>query len=121
MEDKAFIESCNCNVIHEDIVNKVKDNMYSEETFYDLAELFKVFGDATRIKILSILFQAEMCVCDMAALLGMTQSAISHQLRVLKQARLVKYRKEGKVVYYSLDDDHVNHIIDQGLLHIGEK
>lgn len=121
MEDKAFIESCNCNVIHEDIVNKVKDNMYSEETFYDLAELFKVFGDSTRIKILSILFQAEMCVCDMAALLGMTQSAISHQLRVLKQARLVKYRKEGKVVYYSLDDDHVKHIIDQGLLHIGEK
>lgn len=121
MDDKAFIESCNCNVIHEDIVNRVKDNMYSEETFYGLAELFKVFGDSTRIKILSILFQAEMCVCDMAALLGMTQSAISHQLRVLKQARLVKYRKEGKVVYYSLDDDHVNHIIDQGLLHIGEK
>lgn len=121
MENKVEIESCNCNLIHEDIVNKVKKNMHKEETFYELAELFKVFGDATRIKILSILFQAEMCVCDMAALLGMTQSAISHQLRVLKQARLVKYRKEGKVVYYSLDDDHVNHIIHQGLLHIDEK
>jgi len=91
-----------------------------EETLYDLADLFKVFGDTTRIKILCTLLQEEMCVCDIAALLDMSQSAISHQLRVLKQARLVKYRKEGKVVYYSLDDDHVKEIFDKGLLHVNE-
>lgn len=95
--------------------------MPREELLYDLAELFKVFGDTTRIKILCALFEAEMCVCDIAALLGMNQSAISHQLRVLKQARLVKYRKDGKVVYYSLDDEHVKHIFGQGLVHINEK
>jgi ArsR family transcriptional regulator, lead/cadmium/zinc/bismuth-responsive transcriptional repressor len=121
MEERGNIESCNCTIIHEDIVSKVKNCIPEEETLYDLAELFKVFGDSTRIKILCALFQAEMCVCDIAALLSMSQSAISHQLRVLKQARLVKYRKEGKVVYYSLDDDHVKHIFDQGLIHINER
>ena len=115
------IENCNCTIIHEDVVNKVKECIPEEETLYDLADLFKIFGDTTRIKILCGLFQAEMCVCDIAALLGMTQSAISHQLRVLKQARLVKYRKEGKVVYYSLEDEHVKRIFDQGLIHISEK
>ncbi|SHJ72398.1 ArsR family transcriptional regulator [Clostridium cavendishii DSM 21758] len=115
------VENCNCTIIHEDIVNKLKDVLPQEETLYDLAELFKVFGDSTRIKILCSLFEAEMCVCDMAALLNMTQSAISHQLRVLKQARLVKFRREGKVVYYSLDDEHVKHIFDEGLNHIMEK
>ncbi|HBR04073.1 MAG TPA: transcriptional regulator [Ruminiclostridium sp.] len=114
------IERCLCDVIHEDVVNQVKDKMPEEETLYDLAELFKVFGDSTRIKILWALDEAEMCVCDIAALLNMTQSAISHQLRVLKQAQLVKNRKEGKVVYYSLDDDHVKQIFDQGLTHINE-
>ncbi len=94
---------------------------HRDETLYDLADLFKVLGDTTRIKILCALFQAEMCVCDISALLGMTQSAISHQLRVLKQARLVKYRKEGKVVYYSLDDEHVESIFDKGLIHISER
>jgi len=94
--------------------------MPSEENLYDVAELFKVFGDTTRIKIICALFEAEMCVCDIANLLGMTQSAISHQLRVLKQARLVKYRREGKIVYYSLDDEHVRHIFNQGLAHINE-
>lgn len=118
---RETIESCNCSVIHEDIVNKVKGSMPGEEMLYDLAELFKVFGDTTRIKILCALFEEEMCVCDIAALLGMNQSAISHQLRVLKQARLVKYRKEGKVVYYSLDDEHVKRIFDQGLIHINER
>jgi len=113
-------DSCECNVIHEDIVNKVKKNMPKEEHLYDLAELFKVFGDTTRIKILYALFASEMCVCDIAALINMTQSAVSHQLRVLKQARLVKYRKEGKVVYYSLDDDHIKQIFDQGYMHITE-
>lgn len=121
MEDKSKIERCSCTVIHEDIVNEVKKSIPEEETLYDLADLFKIFGDTTRIKILCALFQAEMCVCDIAALLGMTQSSISHQLRVLKQSRLVKFRKEGKVVYYSLEDEHVKRIFDQGLLHISEK
>ncbi len=121
MEEKNNIDNCSCNTIHEDVINKVKLNMPQEETLYDLADLFKVLGDSTRIKILCALFEAEMCVCDIAALLGMTQSAISHQLRVLKQARLVKYRKDGKVVYYSLDDEHVRGIFDQGLIHIAEK
>lgn len=115
------IESCNCTIIHEEVVNRLKDILPKEETLYDLAELFKVFGDSTRIKILCTLFEAEMCVCDMAALLNMTQSAISHQLRVLKQARLVKFRRDGKVVYYSLDDEHIKHIFDEGLNHIMEK
>lgn len=112
--------NCDCNIIHQDIVDSVKSNMPSEENLYDVAELFKVFGDTTRIKIICALFEAEMCVCDIANLLGMTQSAISHQLRVLKQARLVKYRREGKIVYYSLDDEHVRHIFNQGLAHINE-
>jgi len=111
---------CDCNVIHQEIVDAVRENMPQEENLYDLAELFKVFGDTTRIKIIYALFASEMCVCDIAVLLNMSQSAISHQLRVLKQARLVKFRKEGKVVYYSLDDDHIKHIFDQGLLHISE-
>ncbi|MBU5677209.1 metalloregulator ArsR/SmtB family transcription factor [Alkaliphilus sp. MSJ-5] len=114
-------ESCNCNVIHEDVVNRVKQSMPQEEKLYDLAELFKVFGDTTRIKILHALFEAEMCVCDIAVLLGMNQSAISHQLRVLKQAGLVKFRKDGKVVYYSLDDEHVKTIFEQGFIHINHK
>lgn len=114
-------DTCNCNVIHEDIVNKVRQVMPREEKLYDLAELFKVFGDTTRIKILYALFEEEMCVCDIGVLLSMNQSAISHQLRVLKQAGLVKFRKEGKVVYYSLDDEHVKNIFDQGFIHINHK
>jgi ArsR family transcriptional regulator, lead/cadmium/zinc/bismuth-responsive transcriptional repressor len=114
------IEVCSCLTIHEDVVEKVRKLIPQEETLYNLAELFKVFGDSTRIKILCVLFETEMCVCDIAALLNMTQSAISHQLRVLKNARLVKYRKEGKVVFYSLDDEHVKQIFDQGLIHIKE-
>lgn len=115
------IESCNCNVIHEDVINSVRKGMPKDEILYDLAELFKVFGDTTRTKILYALFQAEMCVCDMAALLGMSQSAISHQLKVLKHTRLVKHRREGKVVYYSLDDDHIKKIFDYGYAHVNEK
>lgn len=117
---KDDFERCYCNVIHDEVVNNVKTKMPTEESLYDLAELFKVFGDTTRIKILWALAEAEMCVCDIAILLNMTQSAISHQLRVLKQARLVKNRKEGKVVYYSLDDAHVKQIFEQGLIHINE-
>ncbi|HAZ36928.1 MAG TPA: transcriptional regulator [Clostridiaceae bacterium] len=115
------IESCSVNVIHEDVVNKVKSGMPDEELFYDLSDLFKVFGDTSRIKIIYALFESEMCVCDLAALFNMSQSAVSHQLRVLKQARLVKYRRDGKVVYYSLDDEHVKEILDKGLAHVEEK
>jgi ArsR family transcriptional regulator len=118
---KKDIYKCDCTVIHEDILNAVTLKMPEEENLLDLSELFKVFGDSTRIKILWALTEAEMCVCDITALLGMTQSAISHQLRVLKQARLVKHRKEGKIVYYSLDDEHIRQIFDQGLTHINEQ
>ncbi|MEG1312062.1 MAG: metalloregulator ArsR/SmtB family transcription factor [Romboutsia sp.] len=114
------LSTCKCVDIHDEIVNEVKNSMPREEMLYDLAELFKVFGDTTRVKILYALFASEMCVCDIADLLGMTHSAISHQLRVLKQARLVKFRKEGKTVYYSLDDNHINQIFDCGLNHIQE-
>ena len=100
--------------------DRVLEDMPDEESLYDLAELFKVFGDTTRIRILYVLFEAEMCVCDIAQILNMTQSAISHQLRVLKQARLVRNRREGKQIYYSLADDHVRTIIGQGMDHIEE-
>ena len=100
--------------------DRVMKDMPDEESLYDLAELFKVFGDTTRIRILYVLFEAEMCVCDIAQILNMTQSAISHQLRVLKQARLVRNRREGKQIYYSLADDHVRTIIGQGMDHIEE-
>ena len=100
--------------------NRVLSEMPDEERLYDLAELFKVFGDTTRIRILYVLFEAEMCVCDIAEILNMTQSAISHQLRVLKQARLVRSRRVGKQIYYSLADDHVRTIIGQGMDHIEE-
>lgn len=120
MEEKKVIEDCSCTIIHKDILEEVKRKLPEEETLYDLAEIFKVFGDTTRIKILCSLFEHEMCVCDMAALLNITQSAVSHQLRVLKQARLVKFRREGKVVYYSLDDDHVKNIFNEGLNHVIE-
>ena len=115
-----IIKSCESCHIHDDIVGKVKDKMPEDEKLYDLAELFKVLGDTTRMKIIYALFQEEMCVCDIADLLNMTQSAISHQLRVLKQARLVKFRKEGKTVYYSLDDNHINQILNCGMCHIEE-
>jgi DNA-binding transcriptional ArsR family regulator len=102
-------------------VDEVRAQMPQEEKLYDLAELFKVFGDSTRIKILWALGKAEMCVCDIASLLNTTQSAVSHQLRILRQSRLVKNRKEGKVVYYSLDDEHVGQIFEQGIAHISER
>lgn len=114
------IESCNCNVIHEDVVMKVSEKLPKDEVLYDLAELFKAFGDSTRVKILCALFESEMCVCDLAALLNVSQSAISHQLKTLKSARLVKYRRDGKVIYYSLDDEHVKHVFDEGLRHVTE-
>ncbi len=108
------------DLIGEDLRSRVLNEMPDEERLYDLAELFKVFGDTTRIRILYVLFEAEMCVCDIADILNMTQSAISHQLRVLKQARLVRNRRVGKQIYYSLADDHVRTIIGQGMDHIEE-
>lgn len=106
--------------LHPDLISSVDAEMPDEEMLCDLAELFRIFGDSTRIKILYVLFEAEMCVSDIGALLGMTQSAISHQLRVLKQSKLVKYRREGKTVYYSLADDHVRTIIGMGMEHLCE-
>jgi ArsR family transcriptional regulator len=105
---------------NEALRDRVMNEMPDEESLYDLAELFKVFGDTTRIRILYALFESELCVCDIAEVLNMTQSAISHQLRVLKQARLVRNRREGKQIYYSLADDHVRTIIGQGMDHIEE-
>lgn len=112
--------SCEYMHVHEELVKKVEESMPLTEELFELAELFKIFGDTTRIKILYVLFESEMCVCDIAQLLNMTVSAISHQLRILKQARLVKFRKEGKSVFYSLADDHIKKIIDNGIEHINE-
>lgn len=106
--------------IHHDIVDKVNENMPPEEILYDLAELFKVFGDTTRIRILYALFESEMCVNDLAVMLGMSQTAVSHQLRVLKNNKLVKFRKEGKIVFYALSDDHVRSILGTGMEHVEE-
>ena len=105
---------------HEDVVKRVLERQPADEYLYELAELFKVFGDSTRIRILFVLFEAEVCVCDLAAVLNMTQSAISHQLRILKQNKLVKSRREGKSIFYSLADEHVRTVIAQGREHIEE-
>lgn len=113
-------ECCDEFCAHQDVIAQVKPDMPDEETLYDLAELFKMFGDSTRIRILYVLFEAEVCVCDIAEVLNMSQSAISHQLRVLKQSQLVRSRREGKTIYYSLADDHVRTIINQGMEHIEE-
>jgi len=113
-----IVQQADCNVIHEDVVERVREEMPAAEHLYDLTELFKSLADQTRVKILFALSKNEMCVCDIAALLGMAQSAISHQLRVLRNARLVRYQKVGKVVYYVLDDDHVNELFRQGLDHV---
>lgn len=120
MPDKNGMERCDFIHVHEDIVKRVQQSVPDEEVLYDLAELFKVFGDSTRIKILYVLFESEMCVCDIAQLLNMNQSAISHQLRVLKQSQLVKYRRDGKTVFYSLADDHVRTILGTGMEHLTE-
>ena len=105
---------------HEDIVNKVNKRMPKEQALYGLADFYKVFGDVTRLKILYALYDTELCVCDIAALIDMSQSAVSHQLRVLKTSRLVKFRREGKAVFYSLDDEHVKSILHEGLDHLEE-
>lgn len=116
-KDSFLCENCE---VHQEIVGKISNTMPDEEVLYDVSELFKVFGDSTRARIIFVLFEDELCVCDIAQLLNMTQSAISHQLRVLKQARLVKYRREGKTVFYSLADAHVKTIFCQAMEHIME-
>ncbi len=124
MTDNKKIENeeicCDAECVHEQLLKIVNETMPDETELYDLSELFKVFGDSTRIRILFVLFEAEVCVCDLAKVLNMTQSAISHQLRILKQNKLVKSRREGKSIFYSLADGHVRTIISQGLDHIEE-
>ncbi len=114
------VEGCDYIHVHEDIVRKVNEQMPEEDKLYDLADFFKVFADSTRIKMLYVLMCSEMCVCDIAQILNMTQSAISHQLRTLKQMDLVRNRREGKTVFYSLADGHIKTILSQGLDHIEE-
>ena len=114
------IECCEIHEVHENIVHQIEDGMPSESILQNLADFYKVFGDVTRVKILCVLFQSELCVCDLAEVVGMTQSAISHQLRILKQMKLVKNRREGKIVYYSLADAHIQSILNQGMEHIVE-
>lgn len=121
MDKDNKIAVCDCDVIHAEVVEEVMKNMPADEELYDLSDFFKVFGDSTRIKMLWALDKAEMCVCDLAVLLNMTKSAISHQLKTLRQEKLVKYRKEGKNVFYSLQDEHVKDIIEIGLEHIEER
>lgn len=119
MSDK-FAECCDTTEIHKDLLQRIGEKMPDEDKLYDLAELFKIFGDSTRIRILFVLFEEEVCVCDLAEVLNMTQSAISHQLKILKQSKLVQSRREGKSVFYSLADDHVRTIIAQGMEHVEE-
>ena len=120
MAEQKELEQCADFHIHEEIVEKVDADMPDEEILYDLAELFKIFGDSTRIKILYALFESELCVGDLAQLLDVSQSAVSHQLRLLKASKLVKFRRDGKTVFYSLDDDHVRSMIALGMEHVEE-
>ena len=115
MENRAPAPVCDYLHVHEDAVDTVLSLLPPEERLYDLAEVFRVFGDTTRIRILYVLFESELCVCDIAKLLGMTQSAVSHQLRILKDAKLVRFRREGKTVFYALDDDHVRSVLELGM------
>lgn len=120
MDTKKPIEKCEFLCVHEEIVHEVLRKMPEEEILFDLAEFFKVFGDSTRIRILYALRETELCVCDIASLLGLTQTAVSHQLRVLKAAKMVKARRNGKTVFYSLDDEHIHSILDMGICHLEE-
>ena len=114
------LDRADCTVIHQEVVDAVRGRMPDDDLLLDLADSFKLFSDSTRLKILYALMEAEMCVCDISVLLGMTKSSVSHQLRVLKQANLVKYRKAGRVIYYSLADDHVRTICKTGMEHVLE-
>ena len=114
------LDRTDCTVIHQDVVDRVRGKMPEDDVLLDLADTFKLFSDSTRLKILYALTEAEMCVCDISVLLGMSKSSVSHQLRVLKQSNLVKYRKAGRVIYYSLADDHVKTICRMGMEHVLE-
>ena len=114
------LDRTDCTVIHQEVVDAVRGRMPDDDLLLDLADCFKLFSDSTRLKILYALMEAEMCVCDISVLLGMTKSSVSHQLRVLKQSNLVKYRKAGRVIYYSLADDHVRTICRMGMEHVRE-
>ena len=118
--NERTIECCDCIEVHGELLKNVLQKLPPEDDLYDLAELFKVFGDSTRIRILFVLLESEVCVCDLAQALGMTQSAISHQLKILKSSKLVRCRREGKAVFYALADDHVRTILSQGMEHIEE-
>ena len=118
--EHPVLPCCETQQEHPKLVEKVRGQLPPDEKLYDLAELFKIFGDCTRIKILYALYGSELCVCDIASLMDVSQSAVSHQLRVLKNSKLVKFRREGKTVYYSLADDHVTRILSQGMEHIQE-
>lgn len=120
-ETEEVNEVCETQHVHKKTVGAVKNAMPDEDTIYDLAELFKVFGDSTRTKIISALFEAELCVCDICAVLLMTKSAVSHQLRILRQTNIVKARRVGKEVFYSLDDDHIYQIYQTALKHLTEE
>lgn len=117
---KDDIPHCDYMHAHPELIGSIADSMPNDDTLIDLSELFRVFGDSTRIKILTALSKGEMCVCDISKVVGMTDSAVSHQLKILKNAKLVSFRRDGKTVFYSLADDHVNTILKQGLDHINE-
>ena len=118
MNKNELNDICKEECFHKDAINKVKENIPSDKTLLNLSEIFKILGDYTRIRILNSLLYSELCVCDLSNLLKMSQSAISHQLRILRTARIVKYRREGKNVFYSLDDDHISGLLNQGLDHV---
>ena len=120
MNEEKTIAVCEEPSVHKDVVAEVLEQLPDDEILYDLADFFKTFGDTTRIKILYVLMQTEMCVCDISEVLGVSQSAVSHQLKALKLAKLVKYRRDGKSILYSLDDEHVRTVISQGIDHIME-
>ena len=114
------LDCCQETQTHPSRIETVKKLLPADEVLYDLAELFKIFGDSTRIKLLYALYESELCVCDLADVLGLTQSAVSHQLRLLKSSKRVKFRRDGKTVFYSLADDHVVRILSQGMEHLEE-
>ena len=120
IKQRSNIDTCEVNVINKDVVQELSMQLLSEENSYNLSEFFKIFGDMTRVKIIHLISIREICVCDIAALLGISQSSASHQLKVLRQFKVVKPRKEGKMVYYSLSDEHVRHIFIEGLTHVNE-
>lgn len=119
-KDKELEDICAEDCVHSDAVNAVRKKLAPTNQLFDLADLFKALGDSTRIRLLNALIHSELCVCDLVDLVGMSQSAVSHQLRVLRSAKIVKHRKEGKNVYYSLDDNHIRQLLSDGLDHVNE-